>query len=123
MGKKKLIMNKFNLNDLKFYYGIFYVYCVFLIGKGIFMEVFDYVRYNGFNFLILIDYNNYLIKLVRVKGNELSKWEVVKYLVLCYNKKYDNFLVIIGFESKINFFGDINIVNFNRFFIGIVNNF
>ncbi|NYC28443.1 histidinol phosphatase-like PHP family hydrolase [Clostridium saccharobutylicum] len=123
MGKKKSTTNKFNLNDLKFYYGIPHAHCAFSTGKGTPMEAFDYARHNGLNFLILTDHNNYLTKPVRVKGNELSKWEAAKYLASRYNKKHDNFLAIIGFESKTNPFGDINIVNPNRFFTGTVNNF
>lgn len=33
-----------------------------------------------------------------------------------------NFLAVVGFESKTNPFGDINVVNPNRFFTGTVNN-
>lgn len=123
MGKKKSTTNKFNLNDLKFYYGIPHAHCAFSTGKGTPMEAFDYARHNGLNFLILTDHNNYLTKPVRVRGNELSKWEAAKYLASRYNKKHDNFLAIIGFESKTNPFGDINIVNPNIFFTGTVNNF
>lgn len=123
MGKKKLTTTKFNINDFKFYYGIPHAHCAFSTGHGTPLEAFDYARHNGLNFLILTDHNNYLTKSVRVKGNELSKWEAAKYMAARYNKKHDNFLGIIGFESKTNPFGDINVVNSNRFFTGTVNNF
>nr|WP_207755175.1 histidinol phosphatase [Clostridium botulinum] len=57
-----------------------------------------------------------------MNGNELSKWEALKYLRTKYRKKHDNFLPVIGFESKTSGFGDINIINSNRFFTGIVSN-
>ena len=124
MGKKP--SDKSNLLDfdsLKFYYGIPHSHSGFSTGRGTPIEAFDYARHNGLNFLILTDHNNYLTKTVRVKGNELSKWEAAKYLSARYNRKHENFLSIIGFESKTNPFGDINIVNSSRFFTGTVNNF
>ena len=115
--------NVLDLDSLKFYYGIPHSHSGFSTGRGTPIEAFDYARHNGLNFLILTDHNNYLTKTVRVKGNELSKWEAAKYLSARYNRKHENFLSIIGFESKTNPFGDINIVNSSRFFTGTVNNF
>ena len=119
MGKKN---TRINFKNLKFYYGIPHAHCGFSTGRGTPMEAFDYARHNGLDFLILTDHNNYLTKSVRMNGNEVSKWEALKYLRSKYRKKHDNFLPVIGFESKTNNFGDINIVNSNRFFTGIVNN-
>jgi len=115
--------NILDLNSIKYYYGIPHAHSGFSTGRGTPIEVFDYARHNGLNFLILTDHNNYLTKNVRVKGNELSKWDAANYLSTRYNKKHENFLSIIGFESKTNPFGDINIVNPSRFFTGTVNNF
>ena len=124
MGKKPSDKsNVLELDSLKFYYGIPHSHSGFSTGRGTPIEAFDYARHNGLNFLILTDHNNYLTKTVRVKGNELSKWEAAKYLSARYNRKHENFLSIIGFESKTNPFGDINIVNSSRFFTGTVNNF
>lgn len=124
MGKKPSDKsNVLDLDSLKFYYGIPHSHSGFSTGRGTPIEAFDYARHNGLNFLILTDHNNYLTKTVRVKGNELSKWEAAKYLSARYNRKHENFLSIIGFESKTNPFGDINIVNSSRFFTGTVNNF
>lgn len=124
MGKKPSDKsNDLDLDSLKFYYGIPHSHSGFSTGRGTPIETFDYARHNGLNFLILTDHNNYLTKTVRVKGNELSKWEAAKYLSARYNRKRENFLSIIGFESKTNPFGDINIVNSSRFFTGTVNNF
>lgn len=123
MGKKpENKSNTLDLDNLKFYYGIPHAHSGFSTGRGTPIEAFDYARHNGLNFLILTDHNNYLTKTVRVKGNELSKWEAAKYLSARYNKKHESFLSLIGFESKTNPFGDINIVNSARFFTGTVNN-
>lgn len=119
MGKK---ITRINYKNLKFYYGIPHAHCGFSTGRGTPTEAFDYARHNGLDFLIITDHNNYLTKSVRVNGNGLSKWEALKYLRTKYRKKHDNFLPVIGFESKTNNYGDINIINSNRFFTGIVNN-
>jgi hypothetical protein len=120
--KKKSSKNNLNIDDLNFYYGIPHAHCSFSTGQGTPIEAFDYARHNGLDFLILTDHNNYLTKTVQLKGNELSKWDTMRYLAARYNKKHENFLALIGFESKTNPFGDINVVNPNRFFTGAVNN-
>jgi hypothetical protein len=122
LGKKKSPRNKFNIDDIKFYYGIPHAHCSFSTGEGTPIEAFDYARHNGLDFLVLTDHNNYLLKTIRIKGVELSKWDTAKYLSARYNKKHENFLAVIGFESKTNPFGDINIINSNKFFTGIVSN-
>ncbi|EKQ53838.1 MULTISPECIES: histidinol-phosphatase [unclassified Clostridium] len=122
MGKKRSPRTNFNIDELNFYYGIPHAHCGFSTGRGTPIEAFDYARHNGLDFLILTDHNNYLAKTVRLKGSELSKWDASKYLAARYNKKHENFLALIGFESKTDPYGDINVVNSNRFFTGTVNN-
>ncbi|SFC56426.1 histidinol phosphatase [Clostridium uliginosum] len=123
MDKKQAkIKRDFNFKSLKFYYGIPHAHCAFSTGRGTPTEAFDYARHNGLDFLILTDHNNYLTKTVRVNGSEITKWEALKYLRTRYRKKHDNFLPLIGFEGKTNILGDINIINSNRFFTGVVNN-
>lgn len=124
MGRKKISTSEtIDINNLKFYFGIPHAHCAFSTGLGTPIEAFDYARHNGLDFLILTDHNNYLTKSVRIKGEEFSKWNASKYLSSRYNKKHENFLSLIGFESKTNILGDINIVNSNIFFTGTVNNF
>lgn len=123
MGKKKTSRSEtIDINNLKFYFGIPHAHCAFSTGLGTPIEAFDYARHNGLDFLILTDHNNYLTKSVRVKGEEFTKWDASQYISSRYNKKHDNFLSMIGFESKTNILGDINIVNSNIFFTGTVNN-
>ena len=122
MGKKKSTNNKFIIDDLNFYYGIPHAHCAFSTGRGTPTEAFDYARHSGLDFLILTDHNNYLTKNVQLKGTELSKWDTARHLASRYNKKHENFLALIGFESKTNPFGDINVINSSRFFTGTVNN-
>lgn len=123
MGKKKTSTSEtIDINNLKFYFGIPHAHCAFSTGLGTPIEAFDYARHNGLDFLILTDHNNYLTKSVRVRGEEFSKWDASQYIALRYNKKHENFLAMIGFESKTNLLGDINIINSNIFFTGTVNN-
>lgn len=123
MGKKKTSRTEnIDINNLKFYFGIPHAHCAFSTGLGTPIEAFDYARHNGLDFLILTDHNNYLTKSVRVKGEEFSKWDASQYISSRYNKKHENFLSMIGFESKTNILGDINIVNPSIFFTGTVNN-
>lgn len=123
MGRKSnSISNTIDTNNLKFYFGIPHAHCSFSTGAGTPIEAFDYARHNGLDFLILTDHNNYLNKQVKIKGGESIKWNASQYLSSRYNKKHENFLSVIGFESKTNLLGDINVVNSNLFFTGRVNN-
>jgi hypothetical protein len=122
LGRKKSSENNFNIDEFNFYYGIPHAHCGFSTGHGTPIEAFNYARNNGLHFLILTDHNNYLTKNVRLRDHEISKWDATNYLATRYNKKHENFLAVIGFESKTNPFGDINIINSNRFFTGTVNN-
>ena len=122
MGRKKSNGSNFNIDNFKFYYGIPHSHCNFSTGCGTPVEAFDYARHAGLDFLILTDHNNYLTKNIKLKNSELSRWDTSQYLAARYNKKHENFLAVIGFESKTNPFGDINIINSNRFFTGTVNN-
>ena len=123
MGKKKTSKSEtMDISNLKFYFGIPHAHCAFSTGLGTPIEAFDYARHNGLDFLILTDHNNYLTKSVRVKGEEFSKWDASQHIASRYNKKHENFLSMIGFESKTNLLGDINIINSNIFFTGTVNN-
>lgn len=123
MGKKKFNNPDFNIDNLKFYYGIPHSHCNFSTGSGSPIDAFDYSRHSGLDFLILTDHNNYLINNIQIKGTEISRWEAAQNLALRYNKKHENFLAVIGFESKTEPFGDINIINSNIFFTGTVKNF
>lgn len=124
MAKKKPSISDttIDINNLKFYFGIPHAHCAFSTGIGTPLEAFDHARHNGLDFLILTDHNNYLTKPVRIKGKEFSKWDASQYLSSRYNKKHENFLSMIGFESKTNLLGDINVVNSNIFFTGTLNN-
>ncbi len=123
MGRKKISTSEtLDTKNLKFYFGIPHAHSAFSTGMGTPIEAFDYARHNGLDFLILTDHNNHLTKSVRVRGNEFTKWEASKYLSSKYNKKHENFLSLIGFESKTKILGDINISNPNIFFTGTVNN-
>jgi hypothetical protein len=122
LGKKKSINPEFNIDNLNFYYGIPHSHCNFSTGYGSPIEAFDYARHSGLDFLILTDHNNYLVKNIEVKGTELSRWDAAQHLASRYNKRHENFLAVIGFESNTEPFCHINIINSNRFFTGTVNN-
>lgn len=123
MSKKKSDKtDELNLDNLKFYYGIPHSHTAFSTGAGTPIDAFEYARHNGLDFLVITDHNNYLIKKVRIKGTEFSKWDASKLISIKYNKKHENFLSVIGFESKTSSFGDMNIINPKNFFTGNVSN-
>lgn len=120
--KKSYVTEKLAINDLKFYYGIPHSHTAFSTGQGTPIDAFEHARHNGLDFLVISDHNNYLIKKVRIKGSEFTKWDASKLISIKYNKKHENFLPVIGFESKTSSFGDMNIINPNNFFTGNVSN-
>lgn len=122
LSKKKSDVQQINYSNLKYYYGIPHCHTRFSTGQGTPIDAYEHARHNGLDFLIITDHNNYLIKKVKMKNNIYTRWDASQYISVKYRKKHDNFLSLIGFESKTNAFGDMNIVNSKTFFTGNISN-
>lgn len=106
--------------DFKIYYGIPSSHSSYSIGEGSPNDVFNYVRHNGLDFVILTDHNNYLDEETKIKSSKQIKWIASKNHSEYFNKKHDNFLSIIGFQCSVPPFGDFNLIGSNTFFKGSV---
>lgn len=109
-----------SIKNYKFYYGIPHCHTAFSTGRGTPLEALDYARKNDLDFIIITDHNSYLSDTINVKNNKISKWKSLKNTVDKYNKKHDSFVALLGFESRSNPWGDLNIVNTENFFTGII---
>ena len=109
-----------SLKNYRFYYGIPHCHTSFSTGRGTPLEDLDYGRKNGLDFMVITDHNSYLSDTITVKNNKLTKWRVLRNVVEKYNKKHDGFVALLGFETRSNPWGDLNIVNTDNFFTGIV---
>lgn len=120
MGKKKNKEVKgFDEKTLRFYYGIPHCHTSFSTGKGTPLEAYEYGRKAGLNFMFLTDHNSFLGNKISVKDSSSTRWQGLHYYASKMNKKYDEFLPLVGFECK-SIFGDFNIINSSLYFNGTI---
>ncbi|NLL31368.1 MAG: CehA/McbA family metallohydrolase [Clostridiales bacterium] len=118
--KKKKRIKGFDIDNLKYYYGIPHSHTSFSTGKGSPQEAYEYGRKAGLNFMMITDHNSFLSDKVHIKDNIYNKFQATKYHASKIRKKDDNFLPLVGFETKTNLYGDFNIINSETFFKGAV---
>ncbi|MGL4107137.1 CehA/McbA family metallohydrolase [Clostridium sp. LP20] len=112
MGKKT--------KELAYYYGIPHAHTAFSTGRGTPYDAFEYSKNNGLDFLAITDHNSFLSKEIYVNNKQITRWSAIHYFIDKFKKKNDNFLPIIGFETRTSPYGDFNIINSNTFFTGVL---
>lgn len=121
MGRKKIKeIKEFDKSNIRYYYGIPHCHTEFSTGKGSPMEAYEYAYRAGLNFLFITDHNSHLSKEIKIKDSKYDKYEGTKIYASKIKKKIDNFLPMVGFECKTSQFGDLNIINSEGFFSGVV---
>lgn len=122
MGKNKnVIKSPFSLKNMKYYFGVPHCHTAFSTGRGSPLDAFEYGRDNGLDFMIITDHNSYLTRNIYINNKEITRWTASTLISAKYAKKHDDFLPMIGFESKTAPYGDFNIINSTNFFTGVVN--
>lgn len=101
-----------------FYYGIPHAHTGYSDGEGTALEAYEYARNNGLDFLIVTDHlgslsnSEYNIgEKILYKGRVYSKWEITKIEASKINKKYNDFLALVGFEMNTKIWGHMNVIN------------
>jgi len=121
LGRKKHKHDKsFDKNNIKYYYGIPHSHTSFSTGKGSPLDAYEYGRKAGLDFMVITDHNSFLSDKVEIKDNIYNKFQATKYYASKLRKKDDDFLALVGFETKTNLYGDFNIINSETFFKGSV---
>lgn len=121
MGRKKSkYLKDFDKDNIRFYYGIPHCHTSFSTGKGSPNEAYEYGRKAGLDFMFLTDHNSYLATEMKIKDDAFSKFQGTRYYAYKMRKKYDDFIPLVGFETKTSLYGDFNILNSENFFTGIV---
>lgn len=110
-SKKKRITN--NLYDnYKVFYGIPHCHTSISTGRGSVKDATEHAMKNNLDYLIITDHIMYLNK--RCK-KDISCWQYQKDQVNKCKKKFKKFLILIGFEYKLNHKLDINIIGTKEF--------
>lgn len=124
MGSKE---NFFNYNasslidsKLKFYYGIPHCHTEISTGRGTPIEALEYASKKSVDFIIITDHNSSLQEPIKKNNPKTSKWQYLKDSISKFNKKNKYPLTIIGFESRSNPWGDLNIINVTNYFTGVI---
>lgn len=110
----------FNPKYMKFYYGIPHAHTGFSTGKGNPYEAYEHAKRNNLDFLIISDHNSFLHHKIPIRNTTLNYWKATEYFAKKFSKKEDTFLPLFGFECKTEDVGDLNIVNSETFFTGMV---
>lgn len=119
MGKKKIDLT-FNKDNPKYYYGIPNYHSNFSTGNSTPVEAFEYAYKSRLDFMFITDHNSYLSDMISIKDNKDYKFQFVRYYASKIRKKYDNFIPLVGFETKTYLYGNFNIMNSDNFFTGLV---
>lgn len=101
-----------------FYYGVPHSHTSYSDGKGTPTEAYEHARNMGLDFLIItdhlgrlfnseIDWDNQILK----DGKMYSKWQMISIESDAINKKYNDFLALIGFEIRTKIWGHLNVIN------------
>jgi hypothetical protein len=115
-------LGKSKKKSLRYYYGIPHAHTGFSTGRGTPLEAYEYGKNNGLNFLTITDHNSFLTKEISMNNKQVSKWIATIYAKEKFSKKSDNFMPLVGFETRTTPYGDFNIINSNTFFTGTVKN-
>lgn len=106
--------------SIKYYYGIPHAHTLFSTGKGTPYDAYEYAKNKGLNFLAITDHNSYLSKDITLSHKTLSRWTASNNMIEKFRKKNEDFIPLLGFETKTSPFGDFNIINCNTYFTGVV---
>lgn len=86
-----------------FYYGVPHSHTSNSDGIGTPLEAYEYAKNRGLDFLIITDHSSGF--------KDSAKWEMVKIEADEINKKYDDFLALVGMEIRTKFWGHMNVIN------------
>ncbi len=123
MSKNKYKNNKslnFDVNKIRYYYGIPHCHSEYSTGKGTPLELYEYAIKYKLDFLFITDHNDFLNNNTTLKDSSITKWNATNIFASKIKKSNDEFLPVVGFECKSISFGDLNIINSNKFFTGTV---
>lgn len=100
-------------SNCKFLYGVFHGHSSLSIGQGTPLDCYNSAYHNGLDFLILSEHSDFL-------SSSNSKWDKGLSQSSHFSKKRENFISLFGFEGKTNFLNELNIINSNTYFNGVM---
>ena len=115
-------MGKSKSKVLKYYYGVPHAHTAFSTGRGTPYDAFEHAKHNGLDFMAVTDHNSFLSKELYINNNQVSRWNASLYFRDKFQRKNEDFLPLLGFETHTESFGHFNIINPNTFFAGTLRN-
>lgn len=95
--------------NYNFYYGVPHCHTSCSDGKGTPAEAYTLAKNYNLDFLIITDHSGSLIR--SEVNNQIPNWEMTKAEAETTNKKYTDFLALIGFEISTKLWGHVNVIN------------
>ncbi|MDO4535907.1 MAG: hypothetical protein Q4B63_08880 [Clostridium perfringens] len=111
-----------DINALNFYYGVSSD-CLTSFNKDESFNVLDKIKSLGLDYAIISRENKDLDLNLEHKNPSLSIWKYLNKSVSRFNKKNENFLVLLEFESLIPSLGKVSTLNTKSFFKGSASDF
>lgn len=124
MAEKNLgpIYKKEDFKNLNFYYGISSNSLTSFKDNESF-NILDKIKSLGLDYAIISHENKDLDYTLNNKTPPISIWKQLAKNIYKFNKRNDNFLALLEFESSISSLGKVSILNTESFFKGDVNDF
>lgn len=95
--------------NYNFYYGVPHCHTSYSDGKGTPTEAYIHAKNSKLDFLIITDHSGSLIR--SEVNNPIPNWKMAKAEAETINKKYNDFLALIGFEMSTKIWGHVNVIN------------
>ena len=111
-----------DFKDLNFYYGVSSD-CLTSFKRDEQFTILNEIKDLGLDYAIISHENKDLDYTFNKKNTTLSTWQYLSKIIHRFNKKNDNFLVLLEFEAFIKSLGKVSVLNTKSFFKGDVNNF
>ncbi len=104
-----------DINALNFYYGVSSD-CLTSFKKDEPFDILDKIKSLGLDFAIISYENKNLDLNLEYKNPTLSIWKYLNKYIARFNKKNENFLILLEFESSIPSLGKVSVLNTKSFF-------
>lgn len=111
-----------DIDSLNFYYGVSSD-CLTSFKKDEPFDILDKIKSLGLDYAIISRENKDLNLNLEYKNPSISIWNYLNKSIYRFNKKNENFLALLEFESLIPSLGKISILNTKSFFKGDVSDF
>ena len=108
-------------SEFNIYYGVPHCHTSYSDGAKTPLEAYEEARKNKLDFLMITEHTRYLQdskyskhnydKTILITGASNPKWELLKLEASAVNKRYKDFVALVGYELSTDFWGHLNVID------------